>query len=206
MKPRHRSSTRLAALFWALGTALACARPAEALEHSSAVGDIAFSVFAPDWTWQNRAVNVMFVLKNQGARDAEVTIALRLPEGKEADFKADSGNLATTVSVPAGATVRAALTDILARSGPPRQVYPCALSVGSGESAAEVPYPLRTIRGAVVSSARWAMYLPVAMTLCWAIVIAVVMTLLTSRRAWLEPAAPISEPNERPAWIDETPK
>lgn len=206
MEYPHRTLFRLAAAFWAVGAALTYTLPAEALEHSGVAGDIAFSVFAPDWTWQNRAVNIMFVIENQGAQDAAVTIAMRLPEGQEADFASEPANLAQTVSVPAGATVRAALTGILARSGVPRQVYPCVLRIGSGGLAAEVPYPLRTIRGAVVSSARWAMYLPVATALCWAVVMAVVMALLTSRRAWLEPAAPVSEPTERPAWIDESPE
>ncbi len=202
----HCTLARLTAVVWAAGLALMCPFPAEALEHSGVVADIAFSVFAPDWTWQNRTVNVMFALENRGTEDAAVTVAMRLPAGKESDFQADSGRLPQTVTGPPGTTVRAALPDILAQAGAPRQVYPCVLSVETGAAAADIPYPLRTIRGAVVSSARWAMYLPVATALCWAAVIAVVMTLMTSRRTWLEPAAPISEPDERPAWIDALPK
>lgn len=188
----------LAAVQWAM--------PARALEHSAQVGHIAFSVFAPDWTWQNRTVNVMFVLENTGTVDARVEVSMHLAEGHETDFQAEPKNLGRTVDVPAGGTVRAALKDILARPGVPRQVYPCTLSVESGGAVAQIPYPLRTIRGAAVSSARWAMYLPVATTLCWAVVIAVVMDWLSSRRAWLKPAPPISEPDERPAWIDESPR
>jgi hypothetical protein len=196
----------MAAICLALGAALWYAVPANALEHSGQTGGITFSVFAPDWTWQNRAVNVMFVLENRGMQDAAVGIAMHLPKGHETDFQAAPENLAHTVNVPVSGTIRAALTGILARPGVPRQVYPCTLSIKSNGAAAQIPYPLRTIRGAVVSSARWAMYLPVATALCWAVVMAVVMALLTSRRAWLDPVTPICEPKEKPGWIDLPPK
>ena len=190
-------------LFVFLGLIVACSiQPrASALTQTGSIGDLNFSVYAPDWTWQKRDINILAILENTGAEDAEVTLSLAFPPGKEDHFTYD-GDLLTTLTVPAGETVRHAFTDILALDGVPRQVYDFELIVEYAGHEARVAYPVRTIRGAVVNPGKWALVLPGGIALAWCVVFATAVRRFAQPRAWLVPGAPLSEPDEAESWMN----
>lgn len=185
-----------------------------ALTESGTAGDVRFTVYAPDWTWQKQNVNVLFVLSNQGVTPQDVTVAIELPQGKESHFQRPTRTegdrevpapLEREVRVSPGETVRQALTDIRALDGVPRQVYDFTVIVRCGEAVVRVPYSLATVRGAAVSSAKWALFLPVVVALVWSVLLAAGMLWTTERHAWLTPGKPVLIAGEREAWIDQTP-
>lgn len=177
---------------------------AAALTESGTVGNVYFTVYAPDWTWQKQNVNVLFVLTNQAATPQDATVALELPQGKETHFKTPSPT-ESTAHIPSGETVRQALTNVFACDGVPLQTYDFSVSVRCGDSVARMAYPLSTIRGAAVSSAQWALFLPAIVALVWSLLFAVVMSRTAERHAWLTPSKPTAISEEREAWIDQTP-
>ena len=191
---------------------------AQALAERGKLGDLAFTVYAPDWTWQKRNVNFLYVLENQAAMPAEVTVALEFPPGKESHFKVASGELhkaarpedersvlTLSVEVPARGTRRCAMTDILAVDGVPRQVYGFDIVFRCGEDEARVAYLLRTVRGAAVSSAKSALYIPVVVALAWSVLFAVALARFAARKAWRTPNEPIAASLDREPWIDQRP-
>jgi len=191
---------------------------AHALAERGRLGDLAFMVYAPDWTWQKRNVNLLYVLENPAAMPAEVTVTLEFPPGKENHFKVASGELhkvarpegersvlTLPVDVPAGGTQRCAMTDIQAVDGVPRQVYDFAIVFRCGEDEARVAYALRTVRGAAVSSAKSALYIPVVVALAWSVLFAVALARFAARKAWRTPNEPIAASIDREPWIDQNP-
>ena len=177
------------------------------LTETGSVDGIEYAVYAPDWTWQKRDVNILVVLENSGSEPAEVTLDLVFPPGKESHFQyeANGDELNPTrveVTVPAGGTARRAYTNIRALDGVPRQTYQFELLIRVGGRVARVAYPVRTIRGAMVSPGKWALLAPGAVALAWCIVFALAATRFASARAWRTPSTPIDEPEQAEPWID----
>ena len=173
---------------------------AHALTASRTLGDLNLTVYAPDWTWQKRDINVLVVLDNSGTDPAEATLSFQFPPGKEEHFAYD-GEQSVSVTVPPGDTVRHAFTDIHAIDGVPRQVYGFTLNVIHAGRDAQIPYPVRTIRGAAVSPGKWALLLPGGIALAWCIVFATVVRRFAEPRAWRTPSAPVPEPERGEPWM-----
>jgi len=184
----------------------ACSIPpdAHALTETGSVGDLRFAVYAPDWTWQKRDINVLVVLENTGRRPADVTLNLVFPPGKESHFRYETDPRVELI-VPGRRTIRYAFTDIRALDGVPRQTYAFAIELGLDDRQVRVPYPVRTIRGAMVSPGKWALFAPGAVALAWCIVFAVVVGRMAPRSAWREPGAPTSAPEKTERWINVDP-
>jgi len=174
---------------------------ARALTQTGSVGDLNFSVYAPDWTWQKRDINILAIFENAGDEDAEVTLNLVFPRGKEDHFTYD-GSRKTRLTVPSGETVRHAFTNILALDGVPRQVYDFKLTVKYAGHETRVAYPVRTVRGAVVNPGKWALVLPGGIALAWCIVFAAVVRRFAQPKAWLVPSTPVSEPDKAESWMN----
>lgn len=190
-------------LFVFLTVIVACSiQPsARALTQTGSVGDLNFSVYAPDWTWQKRDINILAIFENTGAEDADVMLNLAFPPGKEDHFTYD-GDLQTTLTVPSGETVRHAFTNILALDGVPRQLYDFELIVKRAGHETRVAYPVRTVRGAVVNPGKWALVLPGGIALAWCVVFALVVRRFAQPKAWLVPSAPFSEPDKAESWMN----
>jgi hypothetical protein len=217
---RRKAIALLAVLAWAV------AGPAAwALSHSGEVGGAGFTVYAPDWTWQKRDINILVVLDNPGAAPAEFTLDLTFPEGKEDHFGYigkdkktypyvdETGQshpipaeaLHLTTSVSAGGSERQAFTNITAFAGVPRQEYAFGITVRCGGETVQVPYPVQTVRGAVVPPGKLALFLPGGIALAWCLVFAFVVRRFARRGAWKVASEPIKASEEREAWIDQTP-
>jgi hypothetical protein len=105
------------------------------------------------------------------------------PPGKADHFKYN-GPTSIALDMGVGETLRKAITDIYANDSFPRQVYGFSFAIRGPNNALTVPYPLRTIRGAAVASATWALYLPVVVALIWSALFALVLPRLSSPGAW----------------------
>jgi hypothetical protein len=101
--------------------------------------------------------------------------------------------------------MRLALTDILALDGVPRQVYDFDVVLSSGGRDVHVAYPVRTVRGAVVSPGKWALFLPGGLALAWCIVFAFVVARFARPGAWRVPSAPVGESEKAESWINQEP-
>jgi len=162
---------------------------ASGLTERCEIDGVHITIYAPAWTWQRQNVNVLVVAENESAAPRSIQIELLAPAGKEANFEF---NNATTLDleVAPGETVRKAITDIYAKDGVPRQVYDFTFAIRGGGETVQIAYPLRTVRGAAVTSATWALYLPVIVALVWSVLFALILPRLASRGAWrrAEPA------------------
>jgi hypothetical protein len=200
-RPRYRSMRAFLLGATAVLAAVSGIQPhAHALTDSATLGDLKFTVYAPDWTWQKRDINVLVVLENADSAAAQVTLSLRFPPGKEDHFEY-GGEQSLSVAVPPGESVRHAFTDIRALDDVPRQVYDFTLSVIYGGREAQVVYPVRTIRGAAVSPGKWALLLPGGIALAWCIVFATVVRRFAEPGAWRIPSAPVPEPERGEPWM-----
>jgi len=175
-----------------LACLLACTR-AFALTQTGALGELHYAVYAPDWTWQGCAVNVLAVFENRGSEPAEVTVRLVLPPGNENHFAYD-GPASLTATVPPGGTVREAFTNIMALTGFPLLDYPFAFEIECAGQSARVAYPVRTIRGQVFSGGKYAaLFVPAGVALLWCIVVARVLRRFARPGAWKTPSQPYSD-------------
>ncbi len=181
-----------------------CCHQARALTQSATLDHLKLSVYAPDWTWQERGINILVVLQNTGEKHAEVTLNLVFPHGKEHHFRY-GGERTIDLAVPAGKNIRHAFTNIVALGGLPRQVYDFELVIGYEDRQARVAYPVRTIRGAAVSPGRWALFLPAGVALAWCIVFVVAIRRFARPGAWRIPAEPVRERDMLQPWIQAGP-
>jgi len=185
--------------------AVYCIEPhAHALTQAGSIGDLRFTVYAPDWTWQKRDINILVVLENGGVEPVDVSLDLVLPPGKEDHFAFDKPTH-IDVSVPSGETVRHAYTDIRALDNVPRQTYEFEIRLSLAGREIGVAYPVRTIRGAMVNPGKWALFAPAAVALAWCVVFAVVVSRLAVRGAWRRPGRRVAEPEKTDSWIDMEP-
>lgn len=156
---------------------------ARALSKTEQLGDIRVSVFAPDWTWQKRDINILATFENQGVAPVKAALSVQFPPGLETHFQF-TGEPAVTLSLNPGETQRAAFTAITALDGVPCQEYAFALKARSGAETIRIPYPVRTIRGEVVNPGKWALYLPAGIGLVWSLVFALIIPRFAERGAW----------------------
>jgi len=192
---------------------LITALPAAALVHSGRSGETAFSVYAPDWTWQKGDINILVVFENPAPGPVRHTVELVLPEAFRDHFghagaaPIPAAALTRTVDVPAGATARTALTKITALDGVALQRYPLMLRVTrEGEARAEeVPYALQTVRGAAVNPGQWALYVPAGVALAFCIAFALMFRRFAAPGAWKRPSEPIVCPENQPGWVEQEP-
>ena len=185
--------------------AMACLAPdAEALVSAQALQDLTVTVYAPDWTWQKRDINMLVVVRNEGPDAEVVSLGLVLPEVLEDHFRF-KGEAKASVEVPPGEVVRYAFTDITALDGVPRQRYTFALEARTDDAAISMAYPVRTIRGAAVSPGEWATFLPVGIAAVWCLVFLLGLRRFASPGAWHTPSAPIREPVHPESWIARRP-
>lgn len=187
-----------------LSVEFGCPRHACGLMQSGSLDDLKYSVYAPDWTWQKRDINILVVLENTREESAEVGLKLVFPPGKEHHFRYD-GERTIDLAVPGGKSVRHAFTNIVALDGVPRQVYDLELIVRYEGQEARVAYPVRTIRGAAVSPGKWALFLPGGVALAWCIVFLAVIRRFAKAGAWRIPAEPFRERDMLQPWIQAGP-
>jgi len=201
-------ATRFALVAWlCLAAVSPCAR---ALTQEGRVGDVAFAVYAPDWTWQKRDVNVLVVLKNDGTAPVDALVEVVLPPGKHDDFVVDTSKnpepLHCAATLPPKETVRLGFTGITAKDGVPLQTYAFAVEITAGDRETAVAYPLRTIRGEVVGGSRWAALLvPGGVALVWCVAFALLFRRFSKPGAWKKPSEPFAEPVDKEPWIDQNP-
>jgi hypothetical protein len=185
---------------------LLCLSPALAMTASDDLDSIHYTVYAPDWIWQQNAVNILVVLKNDGDADVEAGLALVLPAEFADHFDYTRGDEENrTVTVPAGETVRHAFTNIVARSGVPLQTYDFQLLIDDGAQSRIVNYPLRTIRGPVVNSARWAALLPAIIGAACCLLFVFFLRSHAAPGAWRTPGDPVKPPEHPEPWISRKP-
>ena len=195
----HIDIYRTAAVIIGLSVLCACT-DVYAMTATDTLGGVTFTVFAPDWTWQKRDINVLVVLTNSGNKPERVTVELDLPAGKEDHFQVETP-LTYELNIPAGKTVRHAFTNIHAQGGVPRQTYKFAIVLRSASAEVRLPYPLKTIRGAAVSPGAWAVIVPAGLAFAWCIVFAIAMRKLAGQGAWRTSGPSVDEPEETEPWI-----
>ncbi|GMW03410.1 MAG: hypothetical protein AMXMBFR84_45440 [Candidatus Hydrogenedentota bacterium] len=185
-----------------------------ALSESGQSGDLAYSIYAPEWTWQKRDINLLIVLRNTGADESlPVESRLHLPKGDEGDFGigGNAGDfpedfLRRTVEIPPGGTLRIAYAGITALKSAPGDVYAFGLELNHAGVRIELPYPVRIIRGEIFSGGRWmALGVPAGVGLVWCVAFAWYLGRRAGFLAWLRIPHPIDEPREKDPWIEQTP-
>lgn len=172
-----------------------------AFQQTYSLGNVDVAVYAPDWTWQKRDINILIVARNEGTQTEQISAALTLPEGKENDFSFAGEPVCTLVAAPKG-IARAAFAGIAAKDGVPKQTYHFSIRLHAGNGDAVADYPVKTIRGAVVNSGNWALYLPAGVALAWCLAFAIALRRMAGPGAWRRAAEAIEPSADRPAWID----
>lgn len=182
----------------AKGSALGCIAalifftlPARALTLSGELGDIRYSIFAPDWIWQQGEINILIVLENRGPLGREVAVRLRLPEASQ-DFTY-SGETGRSLRLRSGQLVRFALKGIEARGGRPLGSHEFSIRLSTGGRELSIAYRVRTIRGPLVSPGLWAIYLPVIIALSWCVLFILILPRYAVRGAWRTPRQAFSQ-------------
>jgi hypothetical protein len=176
---------------------------AQGLTERTSVEDLHVTVYAPDWTWQRRDVNILMVLENKGDAPLEARLGLLLPPD-DASWSYD-GPTRIETSVPPRGVTRAAFTGITAANSAPRRIHELSLRIESAGRTQTLDYPVRVVRGAAVSPGVWALLLPLGVALAWCIVFALTLLKLAPAGAWRRPGPAYEPPAERPAWIEERP-
>jgi hypothetical protein len=175
---------------------LPCLR-ATALEATGALGDLHYAIYGPDWTWQKRDINIMVLLDNTGSAPAIGMLRIALPETEPLPFVTEQP-LVQPFEVPPGGTLRLAFTQIQATDQAKRGVYDLAIGLGTYGNVEQIPYRVRTIRGAAVSPGKWALLLPVLLTALWGAVMFVAMRRMAAPRAWATPGPAFQPDGEAP--------
>lgn len=175
----------------------------EGLTRSGTVGDVGYTVYAPDWTWQDREVNILVVLRSTTGSPREATVSLVLPPDKAGDF-AYGGEAVIRETLEDSTPVRAAFVGIKPLSGVPRQTYPLEVRIHTAGGETHIDYPLRTIRGAAVSPGKWAVLLPVAVALAWCVVMGIALHRLSPTRRWWRVSGSVQMAESGEEWIHRT--
>jgi hypothetical protein len=204
--PKERNSLVRRSLYAVLAvavlSALAIAPQAAPFQSKVDVSGLQCIIFAPDWTWRGRDVNVLFVAANEGDTTREVRIALALPPGEGARFGRSGTpvswpkeDLLRTLDVPPDHTERLAFAGITPLPSLPLGAYPFQLTVMSGGDTVEIPFSVRIIRGQIIQGGQWvAVLVPVSVALVWCIAFAVALSRLAPAGAWKRPSQPMTEP------------
>jgi hypothetical protein len=180
--------------------------PVFALTETEEMGHLKTTVYAPDWIWQKNAVNILVVLDNEGSQPADCTVELIFPESHSDHFKYETDlEKSVSIHIPPRTTLRHAFTNIEALAGVDLQTYPFQFRITKGTQTRIIEYPLTTIRGPLVSSARWALYLPAFICIACCLLFVVAGKKFAQPRAWRTPSEPIPEPNELEDWVNQIP-
>jgi len=183
---------------------LAC-NSASGLTKTKHLGHLKVTVYAPDWIWQKNAVNILIVLENEGSQPVDCSLDFLLPESLSDHFTYDADLIENkTIHVPALSTIRHAYTNIEALGNVELQTYPFQFRLASGRRSAIIEYPLTTIRGPLVNSAQWALYLPAMICLGCCMLFVLAGMKFSQRGAWKTSSEPIPEPDDLEDWINPT--
>ena len=185
-----------------------------ALESEGDAAGIHYGVYAPDWTWQGRDVNIMAVFENRMDAAISCAVSLQIPDAHRNHFGRNGGPSTPDTALPSevvmvapGETRRVALTGITALHGFPRQTYPLALSLRINETETNIDYSMRTIRGQAVSEGRAvALGVPIGVALLFSAAFAFVLRRTGDPNAWKIVPKPTSEPDQPEPWINHIPK
>lgn len=192
-----RSSIALFAMILVSGRAIGVIATAED-------GAISITVYAPDWTWQKRDINVLIVIENKSPSEVSGELSLQLPDRFEDHFKFD-GEASNSFALASGSEGRFAFTNITALDGVPRQTYAFAIELNADAGVVRVPFDITTVRGAAVSPGLWAIWLPAGVAACWCVVFLAMMGRYAQPRSWLTPSPPIAPVSKMEPWIERTP-
>ena len=168
---------------------------------------MAYTVYAPDWTWQKCRINILVVLDNPGPDTLSVETELVFPQDRRSHFTYEDGDAPEQTSVPVelppGSTTRTAFTNIEARDGVPCQTYDFALVFRTSGAERRVPYPVRTIRGQAFSGGKAvAVLVPSIVALVWCIAFWFALRKFAARGAWKRPGVPMEPLTQTETWID----
>lgn len=184
--------------------ALLLAPPAAAFTEMCQLGAISATVYAPDWVWQKRDINILLIARNSTDHPVDLAMQLEFPEGQAEHFDY-AGKKEKNVHVPARDMARASFAGIVARDRVPTQTYTFRICFSDGTNELALAYPVQTVRGAVVSGGNWALYLPVAITLLWCLVFAAALKKMAAPGAWRQPAPSIPHLAQIPAGTTDVP-
>lgn len=162
---------------------------ASALAGEVKVGALRVEVYAPEWTWQNRDVNILLVAKNEGASPETLEVTLELPDSAEkaqGPF-AYGGPRRRLLTLEPGRTLRAAFVDLRARERAPLGEHSVRLRFRARERATEISLRVRVIRGSLVSSGRWALYLPIGIAAGWCGLFVLILRKESPPGSWKQP-------------------
>jgi hypothetical protein len=175
---------------------------AGAFETTQSVGPVLLSVYAPDWTWQKRDINILMVARNKGQEAATLSVELVLPVGQEDHF-VYVGEKVKTLTAGPGEAVRAAFAGITAKDGVPTQQYVLALKIRAGDGDTTLEYPVQTIRGAAVNPGKWALYLPAGVALIWCAAFALALRRMSGAGAWRRSGPAVKTLPNQPGWVED---
>jgi hypothetical protein len=154
------------------------------------VGPIQIRHYAPDWIWQDRAVNLLLVLRSEARAPRRVEVTLDLPAGVFFQPPREE-TLVRNVDLQPGETRRIAFANILALSFRPstgeplpRGVHEFALRARSGGESAREGVRVRTIRGAMVRGNVWCIVVPAAICFLWSIGLLALLSRKSPAGAW----------------------
>ena len=155
------------------------------MTHTESIDDLTVTVYAPDWIWQKGAVNILVTIKNSGPREESIDLLLSPPESNADHFAiGPDAKEKITLIVPAGESIRYAFTNIIALGDVERQTYDFSIDTTTDSHSRTIAYSLTTIRGPVVNTAQWAMFLPAILCAAWCIVFVIVLRRYTEPGAW----------------------
>ncbi|MBI4557906.1 MAG: hypothetical protein HY706_10020 [Candidatus Hydrogenedentes bacterium] len=177
----------------------------DALTMSRQLSDLTYTVYAPDWTWQGRNINIVVSVENPSDAEKHLHVALTLPSGKESDFDY-AGENEIDLTLPPRSVQRCAFVNLYARNDVPRGSYDFELMLNSDHSTSKVSYRLRTIRGALVGPGKPTLLLLTGITVIVSLVFATVFRLISAPQAWRTPGAPFEGPKDHEAWIHRPPQ
>ena len=163
------------------------------------------TVYAPDWIWQKSLLNVLVTLENSGTEPVECVLEINLPGELAEHFDYPNADAeSTTITIPAGESVRHAFTNIEALGGVELQTYDFSLDATINGATVVFEYPLTTIRGPVVSTAQWALFLPIIICVLWCGAFVLALRRFAEPGAWKKASELTHDSAEEP-WMDETP-
>jgi len=171
--------------YWWIGAviALLAAPRAAGFTEIRQLGTLSVTIYAPDWVWQKRDINILLIARNPSDLPVDWSVRLEFPEG-EADHFDYAGTKEKSVHVPSLDTARTSFAGIVARDSVPTQTYDFRVYFTDGTNELSLTYPVRTVRGAAVSGGNWALYLPVGIALLWCLVFAVALRIMAAPGAW----------------------
>ena len=177
--------------------------PAWGLTATGEVAGVAYSIYAPAWTWQKRNINILIKAENKTTEPRTLTVRLHLPANAPDAFQAPDDSKGKTAELQPGAVKRVAIVNVKARAEKPLGDYVFRITLAAGGQKTQLDYPVKTVRGAVVRPGIWVALLPVVITLAWCVVFILVLPRYAAAGAWRKPGPAIAPPSKLEEWIRE---